>query len=184
MKKSHATGVVILPCLAAVLACLPHALKAADKSASAAVSKLLLEAKKQASVISADATLLRSYTKQSDLDWSTHGKQITRMKIHINAAAKTVTALDGMKSQAAPWQAVAIGRILPYMREMAEDTTNAIEYLNKNQSRLSGQEYKDYVEANSDMSRELATLIAQFVDYGQSKGNYEKLQQKLELPNK
>ncbi len=144
----------------------------------------LAEAKKQASLISADATLLRSYTGQSNLDWRTHGKQITRMKNHINAAAKTVTALDDLKSQAAPWQAVAIGRILPYMREMAEDTTNAIEYLNNNQSRLSGKEYKDYVEANSDMSRELAGLIAQFVDYGNTIGNYDKLQQKLELPGK
>jgi hypothetical protein len=184
MKRYRVIVIAILPCLAAVLACLPHALKAADTPPSPVVSKLLLEAKKQASLISADATLLRSYTGQSNLDWTTHGKQITRMKNHIDAAAKTVVALDELKSQAAPWQVAAISRILPYMREMAEDTTSAIEYLNKYQSRFSGQEYKDYVAANSDMSRELASLIAQFVDYGNSKGNYEKLQQKLELPGK
>ena len=184
MKKCRAIGVAILPCLAAAFACMPHALIAAEPVESSAVSKLLLEAKKQASLISSDATLLRSYTGQSDLDWRIHGKQITRMKNHINAAAKTVTALDELKIQAAPWQAVAIGRILPYMREMAADTTSAIEYLNKNQSRLSGKEYKDYIEANSDMSHELASLIGQFVDYGKSKGNYEKLQRKLELPAK
>lgn len=184
MKNNHVIGVVFLLCLAAALTCMPHALKAADLSGSPAVSKLLVEAKKQASLISADATLLRAYTGQSNLDWTTHARQITRIKNHINAAAQTITALDNLKSQAAPWQAVAIGRILPYMREMAEDTTKAIEYLNKNQSRLSGKEYKDYVEANSDISRELAGLIAQFVDYGNSKGNYEKLQQKLELPGK
>jgi len=183
MKKCHATGAIILPCLVAAFTCLPHPLQAADAPGSPAVSKLLLEAKKQSSLIAADATLLRSYG-QSNLDWTTHGKQITRMRNHINAAAKTVTALDSLKSHAAPWQAVAIGRILPYMREMAEDTTNAIDYINKNQSRLSDKEYKDYIEANSDMSRELATLVAQFVDYGNSKGNYEKLQQKLEFPGK
>jgi hypothetical protein len=104
MKKGHAIGVVILPCLAAALTCMPRALKAADRSGSPAVSKLLVAAKKQASLISADATLLRSYTGQSNLDWTTHGKQITRMKNHINAAAKTVTALDNLKSQAAPWR--------------------------------------------------------------------------------
>ncbi len=70
------------------------------------------------------------------------------------------------------------------MREIAEDTTNAIEYLNKNQSRLHDKDYKEYLEANSEMSRELAGLISQFVDYGNSKGNYEKLREKLELPQK
>jgi hypothetical protein len=34
------------------------------------------------------------------------------------------------------------------------------------------------------MSRQLASLIAQLVDYGNSRRNYEKLQQKLELPGK
>ena len=67
---------------------------------------------------------------------------------------------------------------------MADDTTNAIEYLNKNQSRLNDKDYKEYLSANSDTSRELAGLIAQFVDYGNSKGSYDKLQQKLELPAK
>ena len=159
------------------------ALGAADAPGSAAVSKLLSEASKQAYAISVDATLLQSYTR-SDLDWRTHAKQINRMKNHINAAGKTVAALNAARGHAEPWQVAAIDRILPYMREIAEDTTNAIEYLNKNQSRLNDKDYKDYLEANSGMSRELAGLIAQFVDYGNSKGNYEKLQEKLELPAK
>jgi hypothetical protein len=76
MKRCHAIGVVILPCMAAAFTYMPHALKAADLTASPAV------------------------------------------------AAKTVTDLDDLKSHA-PWQAAAIGRILPYMREIAEDTTKA-----------------------------------------------------------
>ncbi len=158
-------------------------LGAATAPGPAAVTKLLSEASKQAYAISVDATLLQSYTR-SNLDWRTHAKQINRIKNQINATSKTVAALNGARSQAAPWQVAAIDRILPYLREMAEDTTNAIEYLNKNQSRLNDKDYKEYLEANSEMSHELAALIAQFVDYGNSKGNYEKLREKLELPAK
>jgi hypothetical protein len=188
MNKGLTMGIVMLGCLAAGVVCLSQSVhaadtKATDAPASAAITKLLGVAKAQAYLISVDATLLQSYTR-SDLDWRTHAKEITRVKNHINAAAKTVTALDAARNQAAPWQVTAINRILPYMREMAEDTTNAIEYINKNQSRLNEPEYKEYIEANSDTSRELSDLIAQFVDYGNNKGNYDKLQKKLELPAK
>jgi hypothetical protein len=170
-------------CLAAVVAGMSPALKAADAPESGAVTKLLAEAKKQSYVVSVDAGLLQSYTR-SNLDWRTHARQIERMKNHINAAAKTVTALNEARAEAAPWQVAAIDRILPYMREIADDTTKAIEYINKNQSRLKDKDYKDYLAANSDMSQELAKLVAQFVDYGNSKGNNERLQKQLELPAK
>ena len=183
MKQLQPIGITLL---AAV--CLSPALQAADAKTtespeSKAITKLLAVAKTQAYLISVDATLLQSYTR-SDLDWRTHAKQVSRVKNHINAAAQTVTALDAARSRAEPWQVIAINRILPYMREMAEDTTNAIEYINKNQSRLNDKDYKEFITANSDTSRELAALIAQFVDYGNSKGNYDKLQKKLELPAK
>lgn len=182
MNRQDWIGIAMLAgCLAAGIS---PTLRAADAPAPDAITKLLAVAKAQSHTISVDATLLRSYTLQSSLDWSTHAKAITRMKNHINAAAKTVVALDEAKGRAAPWQVVAINRILPYMREMAEDTTNAIEYINKNQSRLNNADYKEFISANSDTSQELAQLIAQFVDYGNSKGNYEKLQKRLELPAK
>jgi len=93
--------------------------------------------------------------------------------------------LGDRRGQAAPWQVSAIDRIIPYLREIADDTTAAIEYLNKNQSRLANnKEYKDYIEANADTSRELATLVAHFVDYGNHKSRYESLRKSLELPGK
>ena len=148
------------------------------------VSKLLAQAKTQSYAISVDATTLESYTR-SALDWTTHAAEITRMKGDINAAGQTVAALTASKAQAAPWQVTAIDRIVPYLREIAGNTTAAIEFLNKNQSRLkTSAEYKDYIEANSDTSQELASLIAHFVDYGNHKSRYEALKNTLELPGK
>ena len=156
-------------------------LKAANEES---VSKLLAQAKTQSYAISVDATTLESYTRQPSLDWSTHASEITRMKTDINAAGMTVTALNDSKGQAAAWQVTAIDRIIPYLREIATNTTAAMEFLNKNQSRLKSVEYKDYIEANSDTSQELASLIAHFVDYGNHKSRYDSLRNTLELPAK
>ena len=179
LQKRYTFRIPALACLIAGVVGVSPALKAADEEG---VSKLLAQAKTQSYAISVDATTLESYTRQPNLNWTTHAAEITRMKEDINAAAKTVTALNAAKAGAASWQVTAIDRIIPYLREIADDTTNAIEYLNKNQTRLKAGEYKDYIEANSDTSQELATLIAHFVDYGNHKNRYDSLKKSLELP--
>lgn len=179
--KEHRTRIAMLACLAAAVAGMSPALKAADE---VGVSKLLGDAKTQSYAISVDASILESYTRQPSLNWSTHAAEVSRMKNDINTAAKTVTALSAAKAQAVPWQATAIDRIIPYLQEIAADTTAAIEYLNKNQSRLTAKEYKDYISENANTSQELATLISNFVDYGNHKNRTEELRKTLELPAK
>ncbi len=177
---NHKLKFTMIASLVAGIVGLSPALHAANEES---VSKLLSQAKTQSYAISVDATTLESYTR-STLDWTTHASEITRMRSDINAAGMTVTALNDSKSQAAAWQVTAIDRIVPYLREIATNTTAAIEFLNKNQSRLKSAEYKDYIEANSDTSQELASLIAHFVDYGNHKSRYESLRNTLELPAK
>jgi hypothetical protein len=179
--KHKTLKITMIASLVAGIVGLSPALQAANE---ASVSKLLSQAKTQSYAISVDATTLESYTRQPSLDWTTHAAEITRMKTDINAAGMTVSALDDSKGQAAAWQVTAIDRIIPYLREIATNTTAAIEFLNKNQTRLKSVEYKDYIEANSDTSQELASLIAHFVDYGNHKSRYESLKNTLELPGK
>jgi hypothetical protein len=181
MTNHKTYKIIMLASLLAGIVGLSPALQAGNEES---VSKLLAEAKTQSYAISVDATTLEAYTRQPSLDWSTHASEITRMKNDINAAAQTVTALNDSKGHAAAWQVTAIDRILPYMREIATNTTAAIEFLNKNQTRLKSVEYKDYIEANSDTSQELASLIAHFVDYGNHKSRFDSLRTSLELPAK
>lgn len=170
-----------LTCLIAGIAGIsPALLKAADEEG---VSKLLAEAKTQSYVVSVDAATLESFTR-SNYSWQSHALEVNHMRDDINAAAKTVTALNAAKGQAAAWQVTAIGRIIPFMQEIAADTTAAIEYINKNQGRLQMKEYQDYLRENSQTSGELATLIAHFVDYGNHKSRYDSLKNTLELPGK
>lgn len=180
LEKSTRFRITPLVLLLAGVGALSPALKAADEES---VSKLLAQAKTQSYAISVDATQLDSYLR-SNLSWQTHASELNRMKDDINATGKTVAALVNAKAQAVPWQATAIDRIIPYLKEIAADTTAAIEYLNKNQSRLQMKEYKDYTEANADTSQELSTLISHFVDYGSHKDRADNLRKTLELPAK
>lgn len=185
MKRSHIIRFGVLATILAGIAGISPGLKADEQPESQSVSKLLQDAKGQAYAISVDAGILESFMRQPQLNWQTHAAEISRMKEDINTAAKTVGKLNDSRGQAAAWQVVAIDRIIPFMKEIADDTTRAIEYLNKNQAKpLTTGDYRDYIEANADTSRELASMIADFVDYGNSKSRYESLRQKLELPAK
>jgi phage-related minor tail protein len=185
MKRRYAIKISMLAGLLAGIAGITSPAHGAAAGDTESTSRLLSDAKTQAYAISVDASILESYMRQPTLSWQSHAAEINRMKDDINATAKTVTKLMNAKSQAEPWQATAIDRIVPYMKEIAEDTTNAIEYLNKNQAKpLTVGPYKDYIEANADTTKELASLIANFVDYGNNKNRSESLRKSLELPAK
>jgi hypothetical protein len=43
-------------------------------------------------------------------------------------------------------------------------------------------EYQDYLETNADYARDLASTIANFVDFGRTKEKLQRLSGKLEVP--
>jgi len=179
MKKYYMIGITTL--LAGITGITPS-LKAGGEEPS--VSKLLAEAKTQTYAISVDASQLESYTRESTLSWETHAVEISRMKDDINQTAKTVEKLNASRSAATPWQAAAIDRIIPLMQEIAANTTSAIEYINKYQSRLTMKEYTDYLESNSDLSSQLAGLVTHYVDYGNAKNRYTNLKRTIDVAAK
>ena len=165
---------------AAVLLLIPITAKAADVPDSDHVSQLLADAKTQSYRISLDASTLETFTRSAK-SWESHAAAVGEMREHINEAGKTLVKLDQAREAASPWQVVAIDRIKPLLREIATNTTNVIEILNKRPQRLTSTEYKDYVGTTAELSGKLAGLIADFVDYGHTKDRLERLSAKLEL---
>jgi hypothetical protein len=151
-----------------------------DSQDSDKVSTLLSEAKTQAYQLSVDAATMESYTR-SNLSWETHGAAVTQMRDHINAAGRTLTQLEEARKGASSWQATAIDRIRPLLKEIASNTQTVINYLNENPKRLFVAEYKDHIEANSDVAGQLSAMITDFVDYGNTKERLRRLSAKLEI---
>ena len=146
-----------------------------------AILKLLGNAQTQSSQLS---LAWKSYAKQAAIDWSGDAAELTAMKGEVAAAGRTVAALNEARSQASPAQLAAMDRIVPIVQEIAENSTKAIAFLAKNQTRLSGKQYKDYVEQSSDTSNRLATLVSQMVDYESRKARFDLAKRNLELAAK
>jgi hypothetical protein len=162
--------------LVAGICAMSLALNAAD--APDAVSKLFADARTQSSQLSAD---WKSYTRQTSVNWTGDTAEVTHLKEDVDATAKTATALNDFKKQASPEQAATIDRIVPVIEEIADNTTKAMQFLGTNQKRLSGKEYKEYLQASSDTSNQLAGIISKLVDYLNHKSKFDEAKRTLEL---
>jgi hypothetical protein len=86
-----------------------------------------------------------------------------------------------MRGSASPWQQEAIDRIIPVAQKLASNTTAAIERLNRNRTHLQDPQYQEYLKSNAEASRELASMVKDFVDYGKTRNALERLEKRLEV---
>lgn len=146
-----------------------------------AITNLLSDAKAEAVALNSDAQQLFSYTR-SKITWQTHAAKLNEMKEHANKASRIVQDMNNMKGVGSPWQQTAIERITPALNELATNLQATIEHLNQNQSQVHMPAYKDYAAANAQLAEDLAQTVSDFVNYAQTKGNFETLTRKLEVP--
>jgi hypothetical protein len=66
------------------------------------------------------------------------------------------------------------------MRELAENTTAAINHLNKNQARPVSGYYSEYLDENAETAHELNRIISATIEYGHTRDKLEKLEQVIQ----
>ena len=180
MKQYRTTAWAIASAVVAGALAFSGAAKAADFTDSEHVSKLLSEAKMQAYQLREDAAIMETFTR-SNVSAESHATAITQIKEHVNALGRQLTKLKEARDLAAPWQKTAIDRIEPFLNELEGYTNAVIEQVNANPTKLNTPEYRDYLEANADYASDLAAMIADFVNYGNTKHKFERLNKKLEV---
>lgn len=146
----------------------------------AAVAKLLSQAKTEAFQIKEDAVTMESFNRMS-VSHESQSAMINQIRDHINALVLTENKLQAAREDAPAWQQKVIARIVPFLDELNGYTSAVIEHLNGD-AHHNFAELKDYLEANADYATDLAKMIADFVDYGQTKDRLEQLTDRLEIP--
>ena len=152
------------------------------KPPNAEVASQFDAAKTEASELARDADDMTALVR-NDTNWQSHADILNRIANHVNNIGKILEKLQSERDEASPWQQQAIDRMAPLLKDIAANTTAAIEHLNKNQIRPVSGDYKDYLEQNADTAHELADMISAFDKYGRTRAKLEELQDKLELPN-
>src|SRR5579871_1761503 len=144
------------------------------------VTQLLSQARDKAAVLSRDADEMEALTR-SDVSWQSHASMLETMKEDVNDLARITEKLEASSDSASQWQRQAIDRTMPLLKELASNTTAAINHLKQEPNRPTSGEYAEYLRQNSETARELSDMISSFVQYGQTRAKLERLEEKLEI---
>lgn len=156
---------------------------------SAAVSRMLSDAKVQADQLREDAGTLWLYTQvppsassAAQISPDSYSEITRKISSDVSTMTVQLSKLENARKTAAPWQQNAIDAIKPLIHEMVVTTSTLVDFIGKFPAQTNSDAYKDYVEANADRATQLATLITTYVDYGKTKDRLQRVGSKLGLP--
>jgi len=173
--------ILILSLLVAGCFSIAPAAKAADTSSGSSeeIRQLLSQVKTEAMALERDSEELAAWTGVQQLSWESHARKLSSIKDHINQAGKLLAQINEARKGASPWQHEAIDRIYPILKELADNTEATINHLNDNSAHIHFTAYQDYAQAGYDLSKELAALVADYVEFGEHEEAFRSLQEKL-----
>jgi hypothetical protein len=144
------------------------------------LAQLLEEARTEAGELAKDADETESLIR-SDVSWQTHAVMLDSVKEHVNNMARIIDKLTAARSSGSELQEQAVDRILPLLKELATNTTNAINYLNENKTRPLGDPYTQYLRDNADTAHQLASTVSSLFEYEKTMNKMGELKNKLVL---
>lgn len=145
------------------------------------LAQLLGEARIEAGQLAKDADETESLIR-NDVSWQTHAEMLESVKEHVNNMGRIIDKLTATRSSGSELQEQAVDRILPLLKELAANTTAAINYLNQNQSRPIGQPYTQYLKANAETAHQLASTVSSLFEYEKTMNKMDELKNKLGQP--
>jgi hypothetical protein len=141
------------------------------------ISSLLSEAKAEAVELRQDAEKMETFTR-SKLSWESFATKINEISDHINKTGDLATRLNQARETGSAWQQQAIEHITSALKELAANTESIIEHLNENRKLVHSKQTEEYCRVNYELSKELAAMVSDFVDYGETKAKFAELQKK------
>jgi hypothetical protein len=144
------------------------------------LTQVLGEARDEAAELARDADEMESLIR-TDVSWQTHAVTLDRIKDHVNNMARIVAKLTETRTSGSELQEQAVDRILPLLKDVAVNTTAAINYLNQNKSRPLTDPYNQYLLDNADTAHQLSSTVSSLFEYEKSMTKIAKLKNKLEL---
>ena len=177
------TGLMVGALIASMLFLFSTPLSA-QKQENPEITQLLADARDKAAELSRDVDEMEALIR-TDVSWQTHAEMLESVKEHVNQLGRIAAQLEQRRDSASQWQQQAVDRMLPVLKELAANTTVAINHLNENKTRpLQISSYPQYLKENAEAAHNLSDMISSFVKYGDSRAKVEKLEQKLEIASR
>jgi hypothetical protein len=136
-----------------------------------------IEADAQEAVSQADR--LQSYELSPDLSWESHAQKLDQLRAEVNAIGDQVCRLEAIRPDLALWQQKTLDRIAPTLQLMADNTEDAITFLNRHQNELWLPAYQKYITNIDNEAGTLSRSAGNAFQYSQATKSYRALKHEL-----
>jgi hypothetical protein len=142
------------------------------------LTQLLADADQEALELSSDADDTQGLI-QSDETWLNHALMLAKVKGHVDTLALIIDKLSKTQNSGSQLQQEAVEQMLPLVKKLSDNTTAAINYLNRNKNRPVSDAYVQYLKKNAETAHQLSSMISSLVDYEKSMSEIERLRGNL-----
>lgn len=129
-----------------------------------------------------DADQLVAYNRGHDVDWEIQSDQLDIIKQEVNDMGAKLCRLESIRRVLAPWQQTEIDRIAEEVQLMADNTQDAIVYLDGHQEELWVPSYQNYAKNLDNEAGALTVSLTDAVTYASVSKEYRDLRHKLRVP--
>jgi hypothetical protein len=119
--------------MGAVQSCATETGTYSPAQAAQKTSDLLKQVQSDAQQAEYHANVLRNFADNSNVDWQAHVYQLNRIRSEVDDMGRQLCRLESTRAQTAARARHTINRIAPLVRYMADNTDDAINYVNAHQ---------------------------------------------------
>ena len=130
------------------------------------------------------AAQLQSFSRDSVLSWQADANQLSQVRNEVNDMGKKLCRLESIRRVVAPWQQKTIDRIASTVPLMADNTEDAILFVNAHQTDLINPTYERYADNLYSEGSKLTQSVGNAVEYAKVLGEYHELRGEIGIGQK
>ena len=155
------------------------ALAAQKPESPATEAKVMFQQIDEWSADVADSAFRLNELAQSDRDPESHLEGLAVLREDINLIGSELQSLDNMRDSLSPWEAKALDKTLPLMREAADNAEKAIQTYNSDRQRLWATSYVDDTAHVFKDTDQVASILRDYLKLAKTREREERLQRSL-----
>ena len=129
-----------------------------------------------------DADQFQTYTRDEAISWQLQANQLDVLKQEVNDMGTKLCRLKTIRRVLEPWQQAEVDRIAQQVQLMADNTEDAIVYLDGHEHDLWMATYQNYANNLYKQAGALTQSLSDAVTYASVSKEYRDLRHKLRVP--
>jgi hypothetical protein len=104
---------------------------------------------------------------------------LTALKDNVNKIGRELQSLEAKREALSSWEAKALDQTLPLMKDVADNTDQAIQAFNSNRLHLFSPSYTDKTDKIEKDAHEVATMLHDYLKLANEREKEQRLEQSL-----